>query len=271
MRTGNLITKGTIIGFALFAIGCSGQSGSSGPAGKAETTQPAAAGTVETSSGPGGYQVVSVESAGHVTGVIRFGGDPPARQSLEVNKDREVCGKVEHLTEDLIVSSDKGLANVVVSLTDIRQGKAMVSEAGSIRLDQKNCAFIPHVLVAPAGESIDIYNDDGILHNIHTYSKKNRPFNKPQPKFLKTIDVEFTEPETIRVVCDVHGWMSAWIVVADNPYFAVTDENGRFRLDEIPPGSYSLKFWHEKLGEGTGTVTVTSGQESSIEHIFPAG
>ncbi|MCZ6670608.1 MAG: carboxypeptidase regulatory-like domain-containing protein [Acidobacteria bacterium] len=271
MRKGNWITRGTIIGFALFAVGCSGQSGSSGPSGKAETTKPAAAGTVETSSGAGGYQVVSVENAGQVTGVIRFGGDPPARKSIEVTKDREVCGKVDHLSEELIVSSDKGLANVVVSLTDIRQGKAMTAKAGGIRLDQKNCVFVPHVLVAPAGQSIDIYNNDGILHNIHTFSEENRPFNKAQPKFLKMINVEFSEPETIRVICDAHGWMSAWIVVADNPYFAVTDENGRFRLGEVPPGTYSLKFWHEKLGEGTGTVTVTAGQESSVEHIFPAG
>ena len=271
MITGNWITRGTVIGFALFAVGCSGQSGSPGPSSNAETSKPAAAGTMETGSDEDGYRVVLVENAGHVTGVIRFGGDPPARKSIEVTKDREVCGKVDHFTEDLIVSSDKGLANVVVSLTDIRQGKAMASEAGSIRLDQKNCVFIPHVLVAPAGETIDIYNEDGILHNIHTFSEKNRPFNKAQPKFLKKINVEFSEPETIKVNCDAHGWMSAWIVVADNPYFAVTDGNGRFRLDEIPPGTYSLKFWHEKLGEGTATVTVTAGQESSIEHVFPAG
>jgi hypothetical protein len=114
----------------------------------------------------------------------------------------------------------------------------------------------------PANTTFNINNRDGILHNIHTYSSKNKPVNLAQPKFKKTISQQFEQPEFIKVSCDAHTWMNGWVVVQEHPYYAVTDENGNFKLTDVPPGDYELKVWHETLGEKSQKVSVKAKAES---------
>ena len=205
------------------------------------------------------------DGSGALVGRVVFDGDIPQSQALTVSKDVEVCGKTEKFPEALLVGSDRGIKNAVVFLRAVAGGKSLSLPASSPVIDQLDCIYTPHVLLVPAGATVDIKNSDGILHNIHTYSEKNPAFNTAQPKFKTVISKTFTQPEIIRVTCDVHDWMTAWIVVQDHPYYALTDTTGAFRLGDVPAGEYELKVWHEELGEHSRSVSVTADQESSVE------
>jgi len=117
--------------------------------------------------------------------------------------------------------------------------------------------------VIPTGVEVDIRNDDGILHNVHTLSTKNPSLNRNQPRFKKVMTAKFDEPEIIKVTCDAHNWMLGWFVVSDHPYVAATDGQGHFEIKDIPGGSYKVEIWHEKLGKETKDVTVRGGRRSS--------
>jgi plastocyanin len=150
----------------------------------------------------------------------------------------------------------------VITITDINSGKKM--ELKKVTLDQKDCDYHPHVLAFLAGSAVEIVNPDGILHNIHSYSKVNTPFNMAQPKFKKTMEVKIDKPEVIEVRCDVHGWMEGWLVATANPYFAVTDNSGSFKLTDVPAGTYTVEVWHQKLGKTSQKVTVKAKEDAKV-------
>lgn len=200
------------------------------------------------------YQAAA-DNGGTITGTVKYDGTAPAPKKVDVTKDKEVCGLKPHFDEDLIVSSSGGIANAVVVLKDAKG----TATPGQVKFDQKGCDYQPHVLAFPAGSTVDIMNDDGILHNIHTYSKVNPPFNMAQPKFKKEIQQKIDKPEVIKVSCDAHGWMHGWWYVTDTPYFAVTDDNGNFTIKDVPPGNYTIEVWQEKLGTQDQKVDVKAG------------
>ena len=202
---------------------------------------------------------------GALVGRVVFDGNIPQSQALTVSKDVEVCGQTEKFPEALLVGQDRGIKNAVVFLQAVAGEKSPPLPVSNPIIDQRDCVYTPHVLLVPAGTTVDIKNSDGILHNIHTYSEKNPAFNTAQPKFKTVISKTFTQPEMIRVTCDVHDWMTAWIVVQDHPYYALTDATGAFRLSNVPAGEYELKVWHEELGEHPRSVSITADQESSVE------
>ncbi len=208
------------------------------------------------------YEGGEVKDGGAISGKVTFAGTPPARKEVPVTKDKEVCGKEKHLSWDLIVGPTKGIENVVVRLVDIKKGKKWPSTKPT--LDQNGCVYKPHVVVMPAGGELDILNSDGILHNIHTYSTANPPFNKAQPKFKKVLTEKFAKPEMIQAKCDAHAWMSGWIVVSEHPYVAVSDEKGEFTLKDVPPGQYKLEVWQETLGKTVKDVSVKAKEETKV-------
>ena len=214
-----------------------------------------------------GYEVVAVQDGGTIVGSVKFVGTPPPRAKLVTDKDENVCGKEEKFSESLVVGSNSGVQDAVVYLNDIGKGKDWGSERAV--LDQNGCQFKPHVLLVAAGAEVDILNSDGILHNFHTSSTKNRAFNVAQPKFRKKITKKFEHPEMIGVKCDAHGWMNANIVVQDHPYYVANDNEGNFRLTDVPPGEYTLKVWHETLGEKAQQVSVKPKAESAA--VFELG
>jgi plastocyanin len=212
-------------------------------------------------SGMAAYQAGDVKDGGTISGTVKFKGTAPAPKKLDVNKDKEVCGKTPKTDQSLVVNNGN-LANAVVTITDIQKGKKI--EAKKVTLDQNGCEYKPHVLAFPAGSTVEILNPDGILHNVHSYSKVNSPFNQAQPKFKKSLDVKIEKPEAIEVKCDVHGWMHGWLVATENPYFAVTDNSGAFKLTDVPAGNYTVEVWHEKLGKSTQKVTVKAKEEAKV-------
>jgi plastocyanin len=213
------------------------------------------------------YKGGDVKDGGSVSGTVKFKGTAPAPKKLDVSKDKEVCGKSPKVDQSLVVNNGN-LANAVVTITDIKTGKKI--DTKKVTLDQKGCEYQPHVLAFPVGSTVEILNPDGILHNVHSYSKVNSPFNMAQPKFKKTLDVKIEKPEAIEVKCDVHGWMQGWLVAAPTPYVAVTDNSGNFKLTDVPPGTYTVEVWHEKLGKNTQKVTVKAKEDAKVSFDLAA-
>ena len=211
------------------------------------------------------YTPGTVSNGGSITGTISFEGTAPTLKALKIEKDKKVCAVHEKYKEEVVVGKSGGLKNVVVYIEDIKTGKAWEKK---YTLDQKGCWFLPHVVIVGVGQKLSILNSDGILHNIHTFSKLNKSVNKAQPKFKKRISTKFSKAEFIKLRCDVHSWMSGWIVAAANPYYATTDETGNFTLTGVPAGTYTLKFWHETLGEHSTKVTVGAGGSAKADAKF---
>lgn len=211
-----------------------------------------------------GYTPTSVVDGGTLRGVVRFVGDLPSPRTVQVEGDTAVCGTTRRV-RSMTTDRDGGLADAVVSLVDIHRGTSF-SRGSTPTLDQRDCRFHPQVIVSPAGGTIRVLNSDPLTHNVHTAAFDNRSVNRSQPPGSGAIELSFDTPEKIRVKCDLHPWMKAWIVVAAHPYHAVTDASGAFELSDVPPGTYTLEIWHEALG--TRSRTVTAEAAATTELIF---
>lgn len=200
------------------------------------------------------YQEMSVDDGGDITGRVVYDGPPPVAAHLPVHKNRDFCG--DSAPDDgLVVGPRRGLRFVVVRLDGIRAGKPR-STARSV-LDNVGCAFVPHVQTMTVGQTLSLRNSDPILHNAHARVDGFKTlFNLGLPHWADKT-VRFTQPGRVVVDCDVlHTWMRAYIVVTEHPYVDVTDVNGRFSLTRVPAGDYTLRFWHERLGEQLRRVAV---------------
>lgn len=227
--------------------------------------------TVLMAGGRGGtsdYKPNDVTNGGSIKGTITFAGELPKNSATDVTKDKKICGKQQPDQSLVVNPGNKGIQYAVVYLKKVKSGKAWNLVPSELTIDQKGCRFTPHVLVVPAGQEFNVLNNDGILHNIHTRSEVNREINKAQPKFLKKVKVAFTEPEFVKISCDVHNWMKGWVVVAANPYYAISDENGQFELSDVPAGKYIAEVWQEKLGVQKKRVEVTANGVSTVDVVL---
>ena len=184
----------------------------------------------------------------------------PVIETLSVNKDTEQCG-TSITIEKLAPGPGGGLPNVVVSLAGLAAGNG--APTTTPQLDQRGCTFRPRVRPMRAGE-LEVLNSDGILHNVHTYSTENPTINKAQPKFKKTMTVTLSEPEIVKVTCDVHSWMQAWVPVFPHAFFAVTGGEGAATIERVPAGTQTVELWHEVLGRRTREVEVRAGETTQL-------
>ena len=193
--------------------------------------------------------------AGTIKGAVKYSGKVPASVAHKTGKFEKVCGP-EVPDESLILKNQK-VKNVVIWLEG-KQAKKLKNTPGTYTIDQKKCAYSPHVLAMPQGSELKILTSDPINHNIHTYSFDNDPINI---MFLPNQDYtqQMEEPEVVKVSCDLHNWMVAYIVVTPHSYFAMTQSNGSFEIKNVPPGKYTLKLWHESLGEESRKIEVREG------------
>ena len=246
-----LLSVGILLVLALVAA-CGGAA----PAPTSAPTQPPAATPLPAAEG---YQGGTVTNGGTITGTISYGGPPVAPEVVTVDKDNEICGDAIELVS-VQTDSTGGLANAVVWITEISSGKPLSELGTSFVLDQKGCVYSPTVVLVPVGAALTVLNSDGILHNVHTTPFDNPPLNVAQPGTQEEITSdEFTFPELIPVGCDVHQWMHATVVVAENPYAAVTAADGSFTLADVPAGTYQVEVWHLELGSQSFQVTVEAG------------
>ena len=202
--------------------------------------------------------------ATQVTGAVRYAGAVLPLEPLRATKDQPTCG--EAVPDDSLSAEGGLLANAVVSIGRI---PGYEPRPITVVLDQKKCRFVPHVLTAPVGSTVDIVNSDPILHNAHGWLGKATVFNVPMPTEGQRAPKPLRKPGLVKVGCDVHAWMGAWIWVAEGPA-AVSAADGSFRLADVPPGSYTVKVWHERLGERTAQVTVPESGSVSVDFTFPA-
>jgi plastocyanin len=189
------------------------------------------------------YEAVDVTDAGTLTGVVRFAGTPPMLAPLAVSKNREACGE-QKPSEALVVGPDGGVRGSVVLVEGVRRGK---KRTGEVVLDNHRCLFVAHVSALAAGDKARVKNSDAILHNTHGFLGTPTVFNVALPNKDQMVDItrRLTRPGVVRVLCDAHPHMFAWIVVHDSPYVAVTDQRGAFKIDGMPPGAYRVTMWHE--------------------------
>lgn len=196
------------------------------------------------------YEEVEVTDGGAIEGTVVWEGEVPSLE-LRVNTDQQVCEHVEGTVQSprLSVGESGGVADAVVFLRGIEQGKPLEALDAEAVLDQEGCLYKPFVQVMPEKETLTLINSDPVNHNVHAKQEGHRdPFNYAMPNSewpeKQTIEKRLYRPGVVAVNCDVHMWMSAYIHVVEHPYYAVTDETGEFRLEDVPPGEYELVMWH---------------------------
>jgi hypothetical protein len=205
------------------------------------------------------YEVVTVTNGGTIEGTVTLSGAVPAAQ-LKVTKNQDYCGQTIP-DPAYTVGSNGGLANVIVYLKDITKGKAAPSEP--VALVNSKCMFSPRAQGAMVSQQVKISSDDTVLHNTHPQNSETNAtiFNVALPfKGFSVTKPLPGMPMMIKVKCDAHEWMHAWILELEHPYYATTNADGRFTIKDVPPGTYTLAVWHEVGGEKSAPVTVAAGQ-----------
>jgi hypothetical protein len=205
------------------------------------------------------YRPIDVAHGGTVQGAVCITSCPSTPASDRVTKDGAVCGKRKP-SPRLLTSPGKGVRFAVVWIDGITQGKKC-DPPGTATLRQRNCEYTPHVLIVNPGDQLEIVNEDPILHNVHSYDVANNlrsVFNIAQPVrgfHSRVRDADIAGINAMMTTCDAgHPWMNAYIIRASSPYCTVTDADGKFRLAGVPPGTYTLRMWHEGIAARTSGV-----------------
>ncbi|MBT3515275.1 MAG: hypothetical protein HOB32_10075 [Nitrospina sp.] len=188
--------------------------------------------------------------AGSIKGTTIFSGKTEQFKPHKTGSYKKVCGS--DIQNESILIDNKGVMNSVIAL----YGKNLKISPGEYKLNQKKCKYEPHVITMPVDSELEIHTSDPINHNIHTYSFENDPINIMFLPGQDAYSQEMEEPELIKVECDLHSWMSAWIVVTPNSYSTVSKSDGTFEIPDVPPGNYELTAWHETLGSLTKSISV---------------
>jgi len=242
-------------------------------------------------SGQERYVAGPVRDGGKVTGIVTLAGVDRSPKPEPVTKDADWCGRIKPSAR-LALGPKGGVKNAVVYIERIAAGKGFPAGEVALLL-QRKCEYVPHVLLMTPTMHLEIVNDDPVLHNVHAYHagpSATSVFNIAQPVKGQRTRIALEQLSGARDVfttCDAgHPWMSAYIIKARHPYYAVTDQHGRFVLDDVPPGTYALKMWHEgvevrltRAGSGTPPVVeepfevtrqveVSAGRTSVVDFSF---
>jgi hypothetical protein len=211
---------------------------------------------------PGGSDAAGLET---VTGAVSVAGIYQRPKPLPVFKNRAFCGP-SVTDETLLLGAGGELRNAVVLLRSL--GAKTATQPSSVILDNKNCAFAPHVQVATLGSELLLKNSDPILHTVHARIGNETLFNVGLPRW-RQVTKRLDRSGVMRINCDVlHTWMSAAVVVTDTPFFAVTDDAGRFKIEGLPAGEYEMEVWHERLGAQRRLLSITPRGLTDVEVIY---
>ncbi len=213
------------------------------------------------------YKAIEVKNGGTITGVVKLQGEAPKQLQFEITKDNDWCGK-KKFSPRLVLGKGNGVRNAVISLENVTQGKKFVPSAKYV-LDQRKCEFDPHVMILPLGANMEIVNNDAVLHNVHASKDQRTVFNIAQPvKGFRFPVKYFKTPGIYSAACDAgHPWMSAYVVVAGHPYYVQSAANGHYSLENVPPGTYKIKMWHE--GVAVSRTEMEGGKEKAYYYEPP--
>ena len=210
-----------------------------------------------------------------VSGSIKFEGKPPRSRKIDMAgadaKCAELHGGERQKPETVIVNENGTLRNVFVHVKTGVEGWTFPMPDGDAKINQQGCMYIPHVQGMRTGQSLAVKTSDPTAHNVHGFGKVNRPFNRSQPPGAADISIKMRRDEIppMKVKCDIHPWMNAFVAVLPHPYFAVTGDDGSFQLPNLPPGTYTIEAWHEKYGVIEQTVTVGDSETKTLEFSYP--
>ena len=211
-----------------------------------------------------------------IMGRVTYTGIRPTIENIKMAAD-PVCAAINAGTvvpnETLVVNPNGTLANTFVYLKEGFDNKPLPQPPPSepVTLNQEGCRYFPHVFGIQVGQPFQIINRDAVMHNVHSMAKQNPNFNMGMATKGQVIEKKFTKPETmVKMKCDVHGWMNAYVGVLEHPYFSVTNNTGAFSIKMPPPGNYLIEAWHEKLGTQSQQITILEGQlQQDVPFQFP--
>jgi hypothetical protein len=193
------------------------------------------------------YRVIPVENSGTIKGSVKWQGPLPRLVPSQLNKDQQICdpdGQKRRDLERLIVGANNGVANTVVFLKDVTQGKAMDLPETRRVLNQKSCRYEPHILLVPLQGNLQVKSSDPTLHTVHMSGAAE--YNLPFPFKDMTIQRTMNREGLVDLRCNAgHVWMNAEMMIVSHPYYAVTDQDGNFEIKQVPPGTYEIVAWHE--------------------------
>ena len=217
------------------------------------------------------YFKVDPSTVAVLTGSVRYTGPRPARKRIDMSGD-PACVEAHHgraYDESIVENRNHTLANAFVYIKSGLEGKKFETPKTPVTIDQQGCWFRPRVLGIQTGQTLQVTNSDPVTHNIHPLAEVNREWNHSQGQGDPPISRRFIKPEVmIRVKCNIHSWMHAFIGVLDHPYFAVTGENGTFEIHNVPPGDYVLAAWQEELGTQEQKISVTPSGKIETNFTF---
>jgi plastocyanin len=215
-------------------------------------------------------RVSATDGSPSLTGVVKFEGAAPKPSRIDMSSD-PYCAKAHSTpatTEDIVVGATGVLANVVIYVSDGLGARTFQPPQQPAVFEQKGCQYKPHVLALQANQKLEVVNSDETTHNIHPNPNNNREWNMTQPHGVPLEQTFAREEIAIPVKCNVHPWMRGFIAVFKHPYFSVTDKNGNFDLKDLPPGTYTITAWQEKLGTLSQKVTVGAGESKTLDFTF---
>jgi len=217
---------------------------------------------------------IEVTDGGSISGKVLAGSAVEKSKIFTISKDTQICGEGNR-TVPFVIIENGTVKNAVVFLYKVKQGKAFPKELMNVTLNQKKCEFTPAFSVIANGGNLTAMNSDETLHNIHTYELIGRArrtaINVSQPNAgdKVTKKIKMRKGAGMKIECDAHDFMHAYMFVASNPYYAVVGENGEFTIDNVPPGEYKIRLWQGFLGEiKSGKVKVTAGADTKIDLSF---
>jgi Polysaccharide lyase family 4, domain II len=196
------------------------------------------------------YKVINVVDGGTISGTVKWAGPLPRTLGFPINKDQAICDPESRKYADLerlIIGQQGGVANTVVFLKNVTQGKAFDLPPQLRHLDQKHCRYVPHILLVPENQDLSMQSSDPTLHTIHMEGAAT--YNLPFPFVNKVSTRTMPNAGLVSLRCNGgHVWMNAEMMVVRHPYYAVTDESGQFEFTGVPPGTYQIVAWHEGWG-----------------------
>jgi plastocyanin len=207
--------------------------------------------------------------AGTITGTVAFTGKTPEAAELPRKAD-PVCAAKPMKSNEVIVNSNATLKDVLVRVAPgAVKGKFSAPET-PVMVKQEDCMYVPRVQGAVAGQVVEVENADKTMHNVHTYKGQETILNQGQPAGSPPIkkDNVATETATLKFKCDVHPWMTGFLVVTDHPFFQTTGTDGSFKLDKVPAGKYTIEAWHSKYGLKTAQVTVEPNKTAEVKFSY---
>ena len=210
---------------------------------------------------------INPATTGSISGTVTLDGNPPIMGAVDTP-----CGnsKAARAVPPVVVKGSHGeLANAVIYLKSGLANYRYDTPQNKVTLDQKGCMYEPHVVALMTNQPLEIGNDDPVAHNIHPLAKVNKQWNRSEPPGAPPILTSFPRPElAMHVICKVHPWMSAFLFIFDNPYYAVTSTDGTFDLKNVPPGTYTVEAWQEQFGTQDQTVTIGPNQSKTVAFVF---